>query len=156
MIPAACASARAGLRALGSFGLKTIALTPLAIRSRMSESWPAASVLRLVTVIWETVPTTLAWALAVHICSSRKPLPTPPPLEYPMVYVLAAADCAVVGAAPVAAAPGAVVTAVDEHAATRAATATIAPSLRTTPFLVMNGNLPTMPRTPGLEPASGH
>jgi hypothetical protein len=45
-IPAAFASARAGLSAVGSFGLKTIALTPAAIRLRMSESWPAASVLR--------------------------------------------------------------------------------------------------------------
>ena len=40
------ASSRAGLRPSGLFGLKTIASTPAAIRSRMSWSWPAASVLR--------------------------------------------------------------------------------------------------------------
>ena len=50
MIPAALASSRAGLRADGSFGLKTIASTPAAMRSRMSWSCPAASVLRWIVV----------------------------------------------------------------------------------------------------------
>ena len=42
-MPAAIASAMAGLRASGLFGLTTIALTFAAIRLRMSVSWPAAS-----------------------------------------------------------------------------------------------------------------
>ena len=46
LMPAAFASSRAGLSASGSFGLNTIASTSAAIRSRMSCSWPAASVLR--------------------------------------------------------------------------------------------------------------
>ncbi len=84
-MPAAFASARAGLRAAGSFGLKTIASTPLAIRSRMSESWPAASVLRWIVVSSDTWPDASASAVAVQTCSSRKPLPTPPPFEYPIL-----------------------------------------------------------------------
>src|SRR5205807_3493398 len=92
LIPAAWASARAGLRAFGSLGLNTIALTPFAIRLRMSASWPAASVLRWITVRLETSPDAFASALAVHTCSSRKPLPTPPPFEYPIVYCLVPAD----------------------------------------------------------------
>src|SRR6478752_2950608 len=39
----------------------------------------------------ETAPDASACALAVQTCSSRKPLPTPPPFEYPMVACLAAA-----------------------------------------------------------------
>jgi hypothetical protein len=50
LMPAAFASASAGLSAAGSFGLKTIASTPAAIRSRMSAAWPAASVLRCLTI----------------------------------------------------------------------------------------------------------
>jgi len=92
LMPAAFASARAGFRAFASFGLKTIALTPFAIRSRMSESWPAASVFREVVVSWDTWPDARACAFAVQICSSRKPLPTPPALEYPILYIVDAAD----------------------------------------------------------------
>ncbi len=55
-MPAAFASWSAELRAFGSFGLKTIALTPAAIRFRMSEAWPAASVLRCFTMSSETWP----------------------------------------------------------------------------------------------------
>ena len=51
----------------------------------MSWSWPAASVLRWIVVSWETWPDASASALAVQTCSSRKPLPTPPPFEYPIV-----------------------------------------------------------------------
>ena len=47
----------------------------------MSEAWPAASVLRWIAVSSETWPEAWAWALAVQTCSSRKPLPTPPPFE---------------------------------------------------------------------------
>ena len=81
MIPAAFASWSAGLRAFASFGLKMIALTPAAIRSRMSEAWPAASVLRCFVTSSETWPDALACALAVQTCSSRKPLPTLWPFE---------------------------------------------------------------------------
>jgi len=81
LMPAAFASSSAGFRADGSLGLKTIASTPAAIRSRMSWSWPAASVLRWIVVSCETWPEASASALAVQTCSSRKPLPTPPPFE---------------------------------------------------------------------------
>ncbi len=80
-MPAAWASSSAGLSASGSFGLNTMAFTPLAIRSRMSCSWPAASVLRWIVVSVETLPEASASAFAVQTCSSRKPLPTPPPFE---------------------------------------------------------------------------
>jgi hypothetical protein len=76
LIPAAFASWSAVLSAAASFGLKTMALTPAAIRFRMSEAWPAASVLRCRTTSSETWPDALACALAVQTCSSRKPLPT--------------------------------------------------------------------------------
>src|SRR5882757_5533762 len=105
-----------------------MAFTPLAIRVRMSASWPAASVLRWITVRSETWPEAFACALAVQTCSSRKPLPTPPPFEYPIVYCFAApepdgaaeppaADGAAVGGAAVAPVLGAVVASVLEHAA---------------------------------------
>jgi len=82
LIPAALASWSAGFSAAGSFGLKTIASTPAAMRSRMSEACPAASVLRCLTMRLEGWPPAAAHcALAVQTCSSRKPLPTPPPLE---------------------------------------------------------------------------
>src|SRR5438552_9890023 len=97
-MPAAFASASAGFRASGSFGLNTMALTPFAMRSRRSDSWPAASVLRWMVVSSETWPDALACALAVQTCSSRKPLPTPPPLEYPILYCLAAAEADSAGA----------------------------------------------------------
>ena len=90
-MPCAWASARAGLSASGSFGLKTIACTPAAMRSRMSEAWPAASVLRCFTIRSETWPDAAACAFAVQTCSSRKPLPTPPPFEYPILYCVVAA-----------------------------------------------------------------
>src|SRR5512144_3264048 len=121
-MPAAFASARAGLSASGSFGLNTMALTPFAMRSRMSDSWPAASVLRWMVVSSETWPEALAWALAVQTCSSRKPLPTPPPFEYPILYCVAGAEAASLGAAALgaaalgAAALGAVVAPELEHA----------------------------------------
>src|SRR6266542_1692931 len=90
-MPAVFASWRAGLRAFESFGLKTIG-------SRMSESWPAASVLRWIVVSSETWPDAAACALAVQTCSSRKPLPTPPAFEYPILYILAGVDAWALGA----------------------------------------------------------
>ena len=76
------------MSASGSFGLNTIALTFCEISVRRSDSWPAASVLRWMTVIPEifVVPSAVPSAFAVQTCSSRKPLPTPPPLEYPIAY----------------------------------------------------------------------
>ena len=80
-MPAAFASSRAGLRASGSFGLKTIASTPLAIRSRMS--WQLAGGVRVAMDRGELgdLAGRERLALAVQTCSSRKPLPTPPPFE---------------------------------------------------------------------------
>ncbi len=57
----------------------------------MSEAWPAASVLRCLTIRSETWPDAAACAFAVQTCSSRKPLPTPPPFEYPILYCVVAA-----------------------------------------------------------------
>ena len=64
--------------------------------------------LRWITVRLETSPDALACALAVQTCSSRKPLPTLLPFEYPIVYCFAAAlAAALAGAAALAAADGA-------------------------------------------------
>ncbi len=55
-MPAALASASAGFSASGSFGLNTMALTPAAIRSRMSELPSAASLFRWMTFSAATLP----------------------------------------------------------------------------------------------------
>src|SRR6266436_2822943 len=87
VMPAAIASAIAGFRASGPAGLMMIALTPWAIRVRMSESWPGASVSRWMIVTFETLPALTAWALAEQSIASRQPLPTPPGFENPIVYL---------------------------------------------------------------------
>src|SRR5438093_11259229 len=86
---AAMASAMAGFNASGPAGLMMIALTPWAIRVRMSASWPGASVLRWMIVTFETLPALTAWAFAEQSIASRQPLPTPPGFENPIVYFAA-------------------------------------------------------------------
>src|SRR3954452_3688334 len=85
-MPAAMASAIAGLSASGPAGLMMIALTPWAIRVRMSASWPGASVSRWMIVTFVTLPAFTAWAFAEQSIASRQPLPTPPGFENPIVY----------------------------------------------------------------------
>src|SRR5258708_5523054 len=87
VMPAAIASAIAGLRASGPAGLMMIALTPWAIRVRMSDSWPGASVSRWMIVTFVTLPALTACALAEQSIASRQPLPTPPGFENPIVYL---------------------------------------------------------------------
>src|SRR5829696_6667904 len=82
---AAVASAIAGFRASGPAGLMMIALTFWAIRVRMSDSWPGASVSRWMIVTLETLPALTACALAEQSIASRQPLPTPPAFENPIV-----------------------------------------------------------------------
>ena len=96
------ASSIAGFSASGSFGLMMIASTSSAIRSRMSVSWPAASVSWLMTVTLSTLPDATAWALTEQIDDSRQPLPTPPPLANPMWYGPAGARSAQRRIAPAA------------------------------------------------------
>src|SRR6476469_913572 len=70
-MPAAWASARAGLSASALFGLNTRALTFCEINVRRSASWPAASVLRwikLVSGLTLVGPSAVAAAFAVHTC----------------------------------------------------------------------------------------
>ena len=85
VMPAAIASAMAGFSASGPDGLMMIALTPWAIRVRMSDSWPGASVSRWMIVTFETLPDLTAWAFAEQSMASRQPLPTPPAFEKPIV-----------------------------------------------------------------------
>src|SRR6476469_6779739 len=95
VMPAAMASAIAGFRASGPAGLMMIALTFWAIRFRMSDSWPGASVSRWMIVTFETLPALTAWAFAEQSIASRQPLPTPPAFENPIVYfALAPPDAA--------------------------------------------------------------
>src|SRR5687768_5539651 len=83
----------------------------------------------------ETWPEDSASAFAVQTCSSRKPLPTPPPFEYPILYCVAAlgaaSDAAALGAPALgAAALGAAVPAgVLQAAANTAAAAKTASNL---------------------------
>ena len=61
-------------------------VTPEYAVTTMARPAKAGSQLLPATVVWitvrlETEPDALACALAVQTCSSRKPLPTPPPLE---------------------------------------------------------------------------
>ena len=86
-MPLSVASLIPSLSAAGSFGLTTIALTFLAMRSRMSASWPAASTSWWMTVTELTSPDAAAWALAEQIDASRQPLPVPAPFAKPMVYL---------------------------------------------------------------------
>src|SRR3954470_8124433 len=87
VIPAAMASAIAGFNASGPDGLMMIALTPLAIRFRMSASWPGASVSRWMMLTLVTLPALTACAFAEQSIASRQPFPTPPALETPIVYL---------------------------------------------------------------------
>src|SRR6185436_15272977 len=91
-MPLAIASAMAGLSASGLDGLMSRMLTFFAIRSRMSASWPAASVSRVVARTLLILPDVTAWALAEQIIASRQPLPTAPGFEMPTVYLPAAAE----------------------------------------------------------------
>src|SRR6476469_2462009 len=86
-MPALMASAMAGLSASGLFGLTTIALTFAAIRFRMSVSWPAAYKSCWIALTFVTSPDAAAWDLAEQRADSRQPLPVPPPLAYPIVYL---------------------------------------------------------------------
>src|SRR5687767_5363031 len=96
----------------------------------------------------ETWPEDSASAFAVQTCSSRKPFPTPPPFEYPILYCFAAAlgdaspeaSALALGAAALgAAALGAAVPAgVLQAAANTAAAARTASNLaRVVPFSIM-------------------
>src|SRR6266550_5685999 len=132
-MPAAFASARAGLRASALLGLNTIASTPCEIRSRRSESWPAESVLWAIITTFDTCPEASASALAVQFCSSRKPLPVPPVFEKPITYCLAACVGEVVAPPPLVAVGPADVPGDEHAAAARATTAAIVASRRAIP-----------------------
>src|SRR5258705_10783559 len=86
VMPAVLASAIAGFRASGRAGLMMIALTLWAIRVRMSDSWPGASVSRWMIVTFVPLPVLTACALAEQSIASRQPLPTPPGFENPTEY----------------------------------------------------------------------
>ena len=84
-MPCRVASLIAGVERVRIAGLMRIAFTSLAIRSRMSASWPAASVSLVDDGDALTLPDLTAWALAEQIMASRQPLPTPPGFENPIV-----------------------------------------------------------------------
>src|SRR6185437_11054157 len=92
LMPAACASSIAGCSASALNGLKTMALTPAATRSRICCSCGYCLSSWWIHFASDTCPETSACALAVQSCSSRKPLPMPKLFEKPILNCFAAAE----------------------------------------------------------------